>query len=170
MKTDTIKKAKKLKKADVESDKITSDVKSTRSAPSTMAKDEKKRDKSVEMKNKATQTRPGRFIPDSTPEFVDSPPAIPKTKKRTADVLDDDGDQEMGDVYKSSKTLKAKKVSAPGEGSRSIKRRKQEEKLNWDLKLVRGSHLFQSMLPLYLLTRLRSSTARQHILHSSARR
>ncbi|GAA5847121.1 hypothetical protein JCM5353_005151 [Sporobolomyces roseus] len=133
---DTIKKAKKLKKADVESDKITSDVKSTRSAPSTMAEDEKKRDKSVEMQNKATQTRPGRFIPDSSPELVDSPPAIPKTKKRTADVLDDDGDQEMGDVYKSSKTLKAKKVSAPGEGSRSIKRRKQEEKLNWDLKLL----------------------------------
>lgn len=146
MKTDTIKKTKKTKKPDVESDKLTSDAKSTLPAPSTMAKDVKKRDKSVEMKNKATQTRPGRFIPDSSPELFDSPAAVPITKKRTADVLDDDGDQEMGDVSKSSKTIKAKKVSAPGEGSRSIKRRKQEEKLDWELKLVRGSHLSQSML------------------------
>jgi len=88
------------------------------------------------MSDKSVQTRSGRFIPDSSPELVDST-TVPISKKRTAATLDGDGDQEMEDAPVDTKEIKAKKASAPGEGSRSKKRRKKEEKLNWDLKLVR---------------------------------
>lgn len=147
-KVENLKKAKRAKEAVVDSDKIASNAKSTLSAPTTTetenTKDENARLR-VKMCNKSVQTRPGRFMPDSSPELVEST-TVPTSKKRTADTLDGDGDQEMEDAPVDTKEIKAKKVSAPGEGSRSKKRRKQEDKLNWDLKLVRRLLSFQPLI------------------------